>query len=42
VFMTPTDGRPTKQVTVVVRDPNHLDGAPVARRSSLFDESTGM
>jgi type II secretory pathway pseudopilin PulG len=41
VCTTPTNGRPVKQVTVVVRDAQSLSGPALARRSSLFDASTG-
>ena len=38
---TPTNGRPLKIVTVVVRDANHLTARPFARVASTFDQSTG-
>jgi type II secretory pathway pseudopilin PulG len=38
---TPTNGRPLKIVTVVVRDANYLSARPFARASSAFDQSTG-
>jgi type II secretory pathway pseudopilin PulG len=38
---TPTNGRPVKIVTVVVRDANNLSVRPFARESSTFDQSTG-
>jgi Tfp pilus assembly protein PilV len=41
VYMTPTNGRQTKEVTVVVRDTRQLSGPPLARRASVFDQSTG-
>lgn len=41
VPITPQNGRTAKQVTVVVRDTQALSGPPFARRSSIFDESTG-
>jgi Tfp pilus assembly protein PilV len=41
VFLTPPNGRPVKEVTVVVRDTQSLSGPALARRSSLFDEATG-
>ena len=40
VLYTPTNGRPLKKVTVVVRDTTRLTPALV-RRQSFFDESTG-
>jgi Tfp pilus assembly protein PilE len=40
-WFTPTNGRPAKQVTVVVRDTNNLSGPALVRRSTVFDESTG-
>jgi type II secretory pathway pseudopilin PulG len=39
---TPTGGRSLKVVTVVVRDPNHLSGPPLARLQSRFDQATGQ
>ena len=41
VYWTPTDGRQTKQVTVVVRDTANLSGRELARRTSIFDALTG-
>jgi Tfp pilus assembly protein PilE len=41
VWLTPTNGRQTKQVTVVVRDTQKTTGRGLARRTSIFDESTG-
>jgi Tfp pilus assembly protein PilV len=41
VPITPTNGRTAKQVTVVVRDTQQLGGPALARRTSIFDESTG-
>jgi Tfp pilus assembly protein PilV len=41
VPITPVNGRTAKQVTVVVRDSQNLTGPPLARRSTIFDESTG-
>jgi type II secretory pathway pseudopilin PulG len=41
VPMTPQDGRTAKQVTVVVRDTQKLTGPALARRTSIYDESTG-
>jgi type II secretory pathway pseudopilin PulG len=38
---TPTNGRPVKIVTVVVRDGNNLTARPYAREASTFDLSTG-
>ena len=37
----PTGGRTLKVITVVVRDPNHLSGPPLARLQSRFDQATG-
>jgi len=41
VTTTPTNGRPLKAVTVVVRDGNTLNARPYARITSTFDASTG-
>jgi type II secretory pathway pseudopilin PulG len=41
VTTTPTNGRPLKAVTVVVRDGNTLNARPYARVTSTFDASTG-
>jgi Tfp pilus assembly protein PilE len=41
VPMTPENGRTAKQVTIVVRGAQQLSGPALARRSSIFDESTG-
>jgi Tfp pilus assembly protein PilE len=38
---TPTNGRPVKIVTVVVRDGGALTARPLARIASTFDQSTG-
>ncbi len=38
----PTGGRTLKVITVVVRDPNHLSGPPLARLQSRFDQATGQ
>jgi Tfp pilus assembly protein PilV len=38
---TPTNGRPLKAVTVVVRDGSALSARPFARVTSTFDSSTG-
>jgi Tfp pilus assembly protein PilV len=38
---TPTNGRPVKIVTVVVRNATALSARPFARLSSTFDQSTG-
>jgi Tfp pilus assembly protein PilV len=38
---TPTNGRPLKIVTVVVRNGNNLSARPFARIASTFDQSTG-
>jgi type II secretory pathway pseudopilin PulG len=38
---TPTNGRPLKIVTVVVRDGGALSARPLARFASTFDQSTG-
>jgi type II secretory pathway pseudopilin PulG len=38
---TPTNGRPVKIVTVVVRNPSDLSARPFVRESSTFDASTG-
>jgi type II secretory pathway pseudopilin PulG len=38
---TPTNGRPLKLVTVVVRDGTKLSARPLARVASTFDQSTG-
>jgi Tfp pilus assembly protein PilV len=38
---TPTNGRPVKIVTVVVREANKLSARPLAREASTFDQSTG-
>jgi Tfp pilus assembly protein PilV len=38
---TPTNGRPVKIVTVVVRDPTALSARPFMRVASTFDQSTG-
>lgn len=38
---TPTNGRPVKLVTVVVRDGRNLAARPLARVASTFDSSTG-
>jgi Tfp pilus assembly protein PilV len=38
---TPTNGRPLKIVTVVVRDASNLTARPFARVASTFDQSTG-
>jgi Tfp pilus assembly protein PilV len=38
---TPTNGRPVKIVTVVVRDGAALSARPFARVASTFDQSTG-
>ena len=35
-------GRQLKLVTVVVRDPNHLTGPPLAKVQSRFDQATGQ
>jgi type II secretory pathway pseudopilin PulG len=37
----PTGGRTLKVITVVVRDPNHVNGPPLARLQSRFDQATG-
>lgn len=42
VWFTPENGRAVRQVTIAVRDTSALSGPALARRSSLFDESTGM
>lgn len=41
VYRTPDLGRQLKLVTIVVRDPNNLEGPALARESSSFDLSTG-
>jgi Tfp pilus assembly protein PilV len=41
VMTTPSNGRPLKVVTVVVRDGNALSARPFARITSTFDASTG-
>ena len=41
VWLTPVNGRPVKQVTVAVYDSKSVTGPALARRSSLFDASTG-
>ena len=41
VWLTPTNGRQVKQVTVAVYDAAHTSGPALARRASVFDESTG-
>jgi Tfp pilus assembly protein PilV len=41
LMTTPTNGRPLKVVTVVVRDGSNLSARPYARISSTFDASTG-
>jgi type II secretory pathway pseudopilin PulG len=41
VRRTPTNGRELKLITVVVRDPNNLNGPVLARQASSFDASTG-
>ena len=38
---TPTNGRPVKIVTVVVRDGGALTARPLVRIASTFDQSTG-
>jgi Tfp pilus assembly protein PilV len=38
---TPTNGRPLKIVTVVVRDGGALSARPLVRIASTFDQSTG-
>jgi Tfp pilus assembly protein PilV len=38
---TPTNGRPVKIVTVVVRDGGALSARPLARIASTYDQSTG-
>jgi type II secretory pathway pseudopilin PulG len=38
---TPTNGRPLKLVTIVVRDATKLSARPLARVASTFDQSTG-
>ena len=38
---TPTNGRPVKIVTVVVRDGGALSARPLIRVASTFDQSTG-
>ncbi|MDQ2980983.1 MAG: type II secretion system GspH family protein [Actinomycetota bacterium] len=38
---TPTNGRPVKIVTVVVRDGGALSARPLVRIASTFDQSTG-
>jgi Tfp pilus assembly protein PilE len=38
---TPTNGRPVKIVTVVVRDGGALSARPLVRLASTFDQSTG-
>jgi type II secretory pathway pseudopilin PulG len=40
--LTPTGGRSLKVITVVVRDPLHLTGPPLARLQSRFDQATGQ
>ena len=41
LMTTPTNGRPLKAVTVVVRDGSALSARPYARVTSTFDPSTG-
>jgi type II secretory pathway pseudopilin PulG len=41
LMTTPTNGRPLKVVTVVVRDGSNLSARPYARVTSTFDASTG-
>jgi type II secretory pathway pseudopilin PulG len=41
VMTTPTNGRPLKSVTVVVRDGSNLSARPYARATTTFDASTG-
>jgi type II secretory pathway pseudopilin PulG len=41
VHETPTGGRQLKKVTIVVRNPDDLNGPPLARTSSKFDQITG-
>jgi Tfp pilus assembly protein PilV len=38
---TPTNGRPVKIVTVVIRDGAALSARPLVRMASTFDQSTG-
>ena len=38
---TPSGGRPTKKVTVVVRNNENLSARPFTRRATVFDEATG-
>lgn len=42
VTMTPSGGRALKKVTVVIRDTKNITAAGLVRRSSLFDQSTGL
>ena len=42
VTMTPSNGRALKKVTVVIRDTKNVTVAGLVRRSSLFDQSTGL
>jgi prepilin-type N-terminal cleavage/methylation domain-containing protein len=41
VYITPTQGRQVKQVTVVVRNSTNLAAQPYTRIDSLFDATTG-
>jgi len=40
-YVTPTNGRALKEITVVVRDAGNLAGQPLERRASWFDAATG-